>query len=192
MRCTRYDILISAYIDGELSVSEEKRLMAHVGECSACRKKLESLKVLSDQINRMSRIEGEISERNRLIANLREQLEPQSARKIKEPFFTPRKIALVSVVSLAVILLIVYFYMPRGTGSIGGDQIDPLVPEPEWARFEQIFIDGMADYLVEERVHAGSNEVFSEPIQGVFEAIPPSPVEGTYNDMVENPSQSGG
>ena len=192
MKCTNYDILISAYIDGETSTSEEQRLMAHVGECSGCRKKLESMKVLSGQISQLSRIEGEISGRNRLIANLRDKLESQPVRKITVPFFTPRRIALLSVVSIAAIVLIVYLSMPRGVVPSGGGEFDPNIPEPEWARFEQIFIEGIADYLVDERIHAGSNEVFSEPIEGVFDLMPPAPVEGTYNDIVEMPPKSGG
>lgn len=192
MNCTRYDILISAYIDGEASDSEEKRLMAHVGECSACRKKLESMKVLSDQIRELSRIEGEISDRNRLIADLHEKIELKPARKVSVPFFTPRRIAWVSAVSIAVIVMIVYLSMPRGTVSSDGNQFEPIVPEPEWARFEQMFIEGMTDYLVEERIHAGTNEVLSEPILGVFEVVPPPPVEGTYSDIGEMPMPSGG
>lgn len=38
MRCSEYEILISAYADGELDASEKARVEAHIGQCGDCKR----------------------------------------------------------------------------------------------------------------------------------------------------------
>ncbi|MBP3886497.1 MAG: zf-HC2 domain-containing protein [Cellulosilyticum sp.] len=37
MKCSKYQILISAYIDGELDSKEEKKLLSHLDKCDSCK-----------------------------------------------------------------------------------------------------------------------------------------------------------
>jgi anti-sigma factor RsiW len=46
VNCEKYQELISAFIDGELSISEETELKAHIDDCPECRKTLDEIKEL--------------------------------------------------------------------------------------------------------------------------------------------------
>ncbi|WP_448577013.1 zf-HC2 domain-containing protein [Thermomicrobium sp.] len=52
-RCRRFRHLLSLYLDGELSVEDERRLRAHLAECTDCRRLLEDYRVLRERIRRL-------------------------------------------------------------------------------------------------------------------------------------------
>ncbi|MBO9403578.1 MAG: zf-HC2 domain-containing protein [Thermomicrobium sp.] len=52
-RCRRYRHLLSLYLDGELSAEDERRLRAHLAECTDCRRLLEDYRALRERIRRL-------------------------------------------------------------------------------------------------------------------------------------------
>ncbi len=50
MSCEKYDLLISAYIDGEVSSEEKKILEQHIKECKECNIKMKELQEMSGLI----------------------------------------------------------------------------------------------------------------------------------------------
>lgn len=44
MKCNEYQILISAYVDGQLDSQEEQKLLAHLDECDTCKEVYTALK----------------------------------------------------------------------------------------------------------------------------------------------------
>ncbi len=53
MNCNEIQSLISAYLDGELTAAEEKKVKAHLAECPACQKQLAHLSVLHKALRTM-------------------------------------------------------------------------------------------------------------------------------------------
>ena len=191
MNCKKYEILISAYIDHELTPKEEKTLLKHIDECSGCRKKLESMRVMSNQLSGLRKIEGDISERNRLIANLHEQMDKEPAPKpVIIPWLTTSRLAWVSVVAIAAILLIAFLSMNKN--DVSPTPKPETIPAPEFALLEDILVEGIADYLEQERIYACSNETFAEPILAVFAFEPTPPPEGYVDNIVDTPMHTGG
>jgi len=45
-RCEEYQVLISGYLDGELDKDGERRLEAHIQQCSVCRREYSAMKRL--------------------------------------------------------------------------------------------------------------------------------------------------
>ena len=50
MSCENEKVMISAYLDGELSSAENKKLKRHLAGCASCRKELAALKALSSKL----------------------------------------------------------------------------------------------------------------------------------------------
>jgi anti-sigma factor RsiW len=48
--CSKYNLLISAYIDGELSEAEAEELKQHLDTCKDCRAYLKMLEAVSKQL----------------------------------------------------------------------------------------------------------------------------------------------
>ncbi len=51
--CKKIEGLFSPYIDGQLSLSDVKRVERHIEECSACRRELESLRAVVGLLHRV-------------------------------------------------------------------------------------------------------------------------------------------
>lgn len=190
MNCEKCEILISAYIDGELTQREEKTLLKHIDECSGCRKKLESMRVMSNQLSGLRKIEGDISERNRLIANLHELMDKEPAPKPVLPWLTTPRLAWASALAVAAIVLIAFLSM--NNNSVSTTPKPETIPTHEFAMLEDILVEGIVDYLEQERIYACSNETFSEPILAVFAFDPTPPPEGYVDNFIDTPIHTGG
>lgn len=82
MNCAQAQRLLPGYLDGALSVEEQKKTHQHVAACSACRKQLESYNRVSSL---MARVEGPaipagLATRIRLELARAQRAEPWSAR----------------------------------------------------------------------------------------------------------------
>ncbi|MCD6451494.1 MAG: zf-HC2 domain-containing protein [Acidobacteria bacterium] len=53
MNCDQFEVLISGYLDGELSKEDEERLLRHLEVCPKCRNSLEELKRLKEVASKM-------------------------------------------------------------------------------------------------------------------------------------------
>jgi anti-sigma factor RsiW len=183
MNCKQADILISAYIDGELGDAEKKRFEKHIAECSSCKKKLESMHVLSDQMRGLRRIEGDLASRNRVIASVHEQIAKEPAPKPVFVFRIPVYAGWIAASAVVVAVLIALVLMPgqisMGTLGVKSPGSNTTVPDP----WENAFIDGMAQYMEMERIQASGTEIFTEPVAGVFVAQPAEPIEGILEEV---------
>lgn len=183
MNCKKADILISASIDGELGESEQKRLDKHISECSSCRKKLESMRVLSEQMRGLHRIEGDLASRNRVIASLHGKIAKEPPPKTVVVFRIPSYAKWIAASAVVAAVLIAVMLHP-GQISIGPYNFKPPVSnihaDDPW---EDAFINGMAQYMEMERIHASGTEIFAEPVAGVFVAQPVEPLEGTMEEL---------
>ncbi len=192
MNCRKYEILISAYIDGELTPGEEKALLKHIDDCSACRKKLESMRVMSNRLGGLHKIEGDISGRNRLIDNLHQQMDREPAPKpVIVPWLTTPRLVWGSAVAVAAIVLIAFLSM-NNTDTPSPYPENRIIQQNEFAMLEEVLVDGIVDYLEQERIHACSNETFAEPILAVFAYNPPAPSEGYVDNIIDKPIHTGG
>ena len=193
MNCKKYQIQISAYVDGELSERDEKLLLKHLNDCSACRKQLESTRVLSNRLSDLDKIEGDIAGRNRVIANLREVLdkEPIRQKPVLFPWLTNTRLAWGSAVTVVAIVLIALLSM-NNVNTPSTESENGIMQQNEFAMLEETLVDGLVDYLEQERIYAISNEAYAEPILAVFAYEPPPPSEGYVDSPVDIPIQSGG
>ena len=48
MSCNKFKILLSAYIDGEVTKEEEKKLLEHIKVCPACSREFENLRKIKN------------------------------------------------------------------------------------------------------------------------------------------------
>ena len=53
MNCERYHLLITGYLDGELSPGEQTELLAHLEQCSSCEEELRQHRKLKEITGRM-------------------------------------------------------------------------------------------------------------------------------------------
>jgi hypothetical protein len=53
MNCERYHLLITGYLDGELSPDEQTELLAHLEQCSSCEEELRQHRKLKEITGRM-------------------------------------------------------------------------------------------------------------------------------------------
>lgn len=56
MRCSEYQVLISAYVDGVLSPQEEKVLFEHLAQCSECQTIYDAIMVIRDGCGQMEQV----------------------------------------------------------------------------------------------------------------------------------------
>jgi hypothetical protein len=175
MNCKKSDILINCYIDGEITEREKSALLKHLDECSYCRKKYESLKTLSEKTMELNRIEGTLSERNKLIDDLHDRIKELPAVKREKPFIPLKHVAWIGAAAAALIILAV-FALPLLKPV--QQETSEINPPPDMAMIEEQLIQEMVEYLEDERTYASSYEVYAEPVLAVYEYIPAPSIEG--------------
>lgn len=52
--CEQYEVLITGYLDGELTQGDRQRVEVHVDSCPRCRKTYEKMKELCDDVGKLS------------------------------------------------------------------------------------------------------------------------------------------
>lgn len=77
---------LGAYLDGELSASQEKMVQNHLERCAACREEVEELKRLSHLLSLPAQPEG-ITPADRFAAQVGLQLSRQPLRAVSKPSF---------------------------------------------------------------------------------------------------------
>jgi len=75
MSCQEYEHWITGYIDGELSEPERRQLEGHVAECKACRRELERLSSLKEDLDMLKFREPSDADLDRYWANVYNRLE---------------------------------------------------------------------------------------------------------------------
>lgn len=75
MSCERFNPLLSGYVDGELAAEERRRLEEHLATCEACRRELEGLKSLKEDLAMLKFKEPSDAELERYWAGVYNRLE---------------------------------------------------------------------------------------------------------------------
>lgn len=75
MSCERFNPMLSGYVDGELAADERRRLEEHLAACEACRRELEGLKVLKEDLAMLKFKEPSDAELERYWAGVYNRLE---------------------------------------------------------------------------------------------------------------------
>jgi predicted anti-sigma-YlaC factor YlaD len=75
MSCERFSPLLSGYVDGELAADERRRLEEHLETCAACRRELEGLKALKEDLAMLKFKEPSDAELERYWAGVYNRLE---------------------------------------------------------------------------------------------------------------------
>jgi len=186
LNCLKCEQNISVYIDNELKPRERERLEAHLKGCSACRMKLESTRELSNRLKALTRLEGGLTERNRLLASLHEKISREPSPKSVYQRIPYKRFAFAGATVLAV-LIVMGIYLTSGLRETTPPFEFEYISQPKNAvasgTFDEAIFDRMIELIKYERLEASSHEVFSEQIRGVFIYEPAPPKEGKFEDV---------
>lgn len=188
MNCKDLEILISTYVDGELGEIQTKKLKSHIDQCSACRRKVESTRALSERLRGLMRVEGSVAERNNLLATLHEKLANDPVPAQPKSWIASPRIAWVGAVAAVIIILAVVFIPDSGYNQRPDMK---AVEPPELALYEDELIAGMVQYMQDELVFASSHEVFAEPVIALYGIDHYSEIEGGIDYSLEFPRRDG-
>ena len=179
MDCLKCNKCLSSYLDDEISSRQRSDVENHLRNCSTCRTKLESMRLNSEHLKELPRIEGDLSERNRLIASLHEKiaLEP-STTSVR--IHTPWKKYAFGSLFVIVILLVIGFMVKSPEQTQPPFEYNPGQPEEGYMSgpVDERLMDRMIQVMEFERIHAIQYEAFSEPVLGIYVSEPAPPVEG--------------
>lgn len=101
MKCNKNKLLISRYLDGNLSFNEESRLINHLKSCPECKKYFEQLKAVNQFMPDLC--EKAPSELKNNVLNRIAQLEPSEkikTRRYSFPYFTAASAACILIFAL--------------------------------------------------------------------------------------------
>jgi len=101
MSCKKFRILLSAYLDQEITKDEEKKLFNHLNTCADCSRELEYLK----QIKRIFLLKGKREPREFFETRLFERIKNKAKQSIWQAYFPVFKRSLVVIlISFSLIL----------------------------------------------------------------------------------------
>ncbi len=115
MSCEKFKILLSAYIDQEITQGEEKKLLEHLKTCSACTRELEYLKKVKRIFLLKEKMEPQEFFETRLLSRIKSKRKPLTWRAYLPMF--KKSILAVFIFFLLVVGLLNYrnfVYQRRG------------------------------------------------------------------------------
>jgi len=100
MSCNKFRILLSAYLDQEITKDEEKKLLNHLKTCADCARELEYLK----QIKRIFVIKGKREPREFFETRLFEHIKNKAKQPIRRAYFPVfrRTVVVISILFLVI------------------------------------------------------------------------------------------
>lgn len=81
MVCKRYEILLSAYIDGELSAAQQQAVVGHLANCHACREEMAALSRLKTACRRLDVDSPASAQWGEFSDKLWEKLSPENSQR---------------------------------------------------------------------------------------------------------------
>ena len=124
MNCEQMTLLMSAWLDGELSELEERQMKEHLEQCPACRELMEQLQALHTSFSDLE----EISAPEGFTDSVMERIARESKPKIVPLFKRPQIRALGALAACAA--LFVGFGSIRMGGSAKSEAAAPMAPAP--------------------------------------------------------------
>ncbi len=125
MECREYREMLSAYVDGEASPDDARRVALHLEECARCRADERKMRALGVGV---ARIEGDVPPdfREKLFARLeREELVP----KRRSLFFFSLRWAAIPLAVAAAVGLVLLTTRERGPGKMPPTAVPPQVSQ---------------------------------------------------------------
>jgi predicted anti-sigma-YlaC factor YlaD len=124
MSCKKFRILLSAYLDQEITQDEEKKLLEHLETCSACTRELEYLK----QTKRIFLLKGKKEPQEFFETRLFARIKNKGKQPIWRAYFPVfrKSILVILIFFLLIVGLVNYkkFFYPRPTEIISDLLID--------------------------------------------------------------------
>ena len=126
MNCEQMSLLLSAWLDGELSVREEEQMRAHLEQCPDCRALMEQLQTLHASFSDLEEIPAPDGFADRVMDRVARESKPRVVPLFKRPQFR----------SLAALAACAVLCIGFGRISMGGSaksEPAPAAPAPEAA-----------------------------------------------------------
>ena len=124
MSCKKFKILLSAYLDQEITQDEEKKLLEHLETCSACARELKYLK----QTKRMFLLKEKKEPQEFFETRLFARIKNKGKQPIWQAYFPvfKKSISVILIFFLLIVGLVNYkkFFYPRPTEIISDLLID--------------------------------------------------------------------
>ena len=129
MNCEQMTLLMSAWLDGELSEREEQQMKEHLEQCPECRALMEQLQALHTSFSDLE----EIPAPEGFAEGVMERIARESKPKVVPLFKRPQIRALGALAACAA--LFVGFGSVRMGGSAKSEPAAPMAPAPESAMY---------------------------------------------------------
>ena len=132
MNCEQMTLLMSAWLDGELSEMEERQMREHLEQCPECRELMEQLQALHTSFSDLE----EIPAPEGFADSVMERIARESRPKVVPLFKRPQIRALGALAACAA--LFVGFGSIRMGGSAKSEAAAPMAPAPESAMYYEV------------------------------------------------------
>ena len=190
MNCEQMTLLMSAWLDGELSELEEKQMKEHLERCPDCRVLMEQLQSLHTSFSDLEEIPAPEGFADSVMERIARESKP---RKVVPLFKRPQLRALTALAACAA--LFVGFGSIRMGGSAKSESAAPMAPAPESAvYYDPAENEGAMEYAMDS--YSKAVEAPMEPMapaagEPAFDAAPETPMESAMTPTVCETGPSG-
>ncbi len=143
MSCKKFRILLSAYLDQEITKDEEKKLLNHLQTCADCTRELEYWK----QVKRIFVIKGKREPREFFETRLFERIENKGKQPIRQAYFP--------VFKRWIVVILILFSLILG-----------------WVSYKKLFYHRTTEIMPDLLIGIDSEENFEEEILLTYYAPP--------------------
>ena len=159
MNCEQMTLLMSAWLDGELSEAEEKQMKEHLEQCAECRALMEQLQALHTSFSDLE----EIPAPEGFADSVMERIARESKPKVVPLFKRPQIRSLAALAACAA-LFVGFGSMRMGGSARSEAAAAPMAPMPESAvYYEAADVESVGEHVME----------YSKSVDGPMEAVAP-------------------
>ena len=144
MNCEQMTLLMSAWLDGELSEQEEQQMKEHLEQCAECRALMEQLQALHTSFSDLE----EIPAPEGFADSVMERIARESKPKVVPLFKRPQMRALSALAACAV-LFIGFGSIKMGGSAKSEAAAAPAAPMPESAVYDVVVTESAGEYVME-------------------------------------------
>jgi predicted anti-sigma-YlaC factor YlaD len=139
MSCKKFRILLSAYVDQEITENEEKKLLDHLKTCADCARELEYLK----QIKRIFILKGKKEPQEFFETRLFERIKNKAKQAIRRAY-SP-------VFKRSIVIILIFFLLIVG-----------------WVNYKKLFYHRTTEIVSDLLVDEQSDENFEEELLATY------------------------
>lgn len=171
MNCEQMTMLLSAYLDGELSVQEEKQMQEHLEQCADCRALLEQLQTLHTSFSDLE----EIPAPEGFVDGVMSRIQAESKPKVVPLFKRPQFRAVMGMAACAVLCIGFGRIALGGSGKSAAQEpmAAPVAPPmPEMAMYDAAPAESAMEYSV---VAGPESKQVGAPVEPIVPMEPSAP-----------------